>query len=127
MRTFKFISLLLPLVGACMMAALIWKSLFIVRPITQGSYMWVLVLLMPFFLCFLSILKSARVGERLSQSVGLVHAILLGAPVAIGLIEGWNGEVIALLPIYLWPLTVIMTLAGIVADALESNSVGVLR
>ena len=104
-----------------MMAALIWKSLFIVQPITQGSYMWVFVLLMPFALCFLSIWKSVRAGEKLSQCVGLVHAILLTAPAAVGLFDGWSGEVIALLPIYLWSLTVFMTLAGIVADALSSK------
>lgn len=83
--------------------------------------MWVLVLLLPFALCFLSILQSVRANNGLRQNIGVVHAILLGAPAAIGLIESWSGEIIALLPFYLWPVILIMTLAGIVADALSSK------
>lgn len=119
MQVFKFISLVLPLVGACMLAALIWKSLFITPPLTDGMYLWIVVLLLPFVVAFFSALQCVR--TRLRQSIGLLHSVFLSTPPAIGLIDNWNGEIIALLPIYLWSVTVIMTLAGIVADALSSK------
>jgi hypothetical protein len=121
MQTFKLTLLALPLVGACMMAALIWKSLFIVAPLTEGMYLWLVVLLLPFGLAFLSNWRYARTSNKLCQGIGVLHSILLGMPAVIGFVGNWNGEIFALLPIYLWPVTAVMTLTGIGADALSSK------
>jgi Ca2+-binding RTX toxin-like protein len=52
----------------------------------------------------------------------MCYSILLGTPATVGLIGTWDGGglqyLLALLPLYLWSVTVIMTFIGIAADAL---------
>lgn len=112
MKILQMILLMLPVLGAWMMATLIWKSLFVVPPLTEGMYAWLVVLLLPFGLAFFGLLQCLRLNNRPRQILEVLRSILLGAPAAIGLIGNWNGEVIALLPIYLWPVTAIMTFVG---------------
>lgn len=124
LRTINLASLVLPIAGAGLTAALMWISLFITFPLDTGAYLWGTALLLPFFLAFLMAFQGIQPGRRHLCNVGICYSILLSAPAMIGLIGTWDGGglqyLLALLPLYLWSVTVIMTFVGIAADALTS-------
>lgn len=108
------------------MVMLLWKSLFITLPMNEFGYIWATVLLLPFGVSFLLTLKGTFPGQSDVLHISRYFSVLLGAPAALCLATGFtSGEgiqfIIALSPVYLWPVTVAMVVVSATAGAFRHD------
>lgn len=117
--------LVLPVIGAAATVTVMWQSMFIVAPLQEAQYMWLIVLLLPFAFAFHMTLKGAKTANRARLITGAWFSVLLSVPAAICFASDLRGEssqlILVFSPFYLWPVVAFMTLGGIAVDALRAS------
>jgi hypothetical protein len=119
-------NLVLPLGGAGAMAVLLWKSLFLSLPLGETEFIWLVVFLLPFVIASLITFRGTMTGQEDVLAVGRYFSLLLGAPAVLCLVTGFtSGEglqyLLALSPLYSWPVTAIMIVFAAVVGAFKHD------